>query len=182
MTAEYMTAQTDYDFAHLVDLKRIAGKTMDRQRTRIHRGLTLAAAAACGLAGGSIIMQGDRTQNSMAVVYFLLCGVLLAMFVFFDQAAGWRAKKKMGKNPVTDHFTFGPYGVDIVRGEERAHYPYSDCDRLMETELCFYLFHVRGKGLTISKQSIQGGTPGELRAWLEEKCGVKAQWMGEKQK
>ena len=172
-----MTARTDYDFAHLVDLQRVAAQTRSRQWTMIQRGILLAAAAACTFLGVSILTstQGNVGQ---AVVYFLLAAVLVGMCLFFHQASAWRMKRKIGKKRVMDQFRFGELGVDITRGSESAHYPYADCDTLLETELAFYLFHHRGKGLVISKSRLEGGTPDDLRALLEDRCQVKTRWVG----
>ena len=172
-----MKARTDYDFAHLVDLQRVAAQTRNRQWTMIQRGIILAAAAACVYLGISILTstQGNAAQ---AVVYFLLAAVLVGMCLFFHQASAWRMKRKIGKKQVADQFHFGELGVDITRGAESAHYPYADCDTLLETELAFYLFHHRGKGLVISKGQIEGGAPDDLRAFLEEKCQVRTRWAG----
>lgn len=170
-------ARTDYDFAHLVDLQRIGAQTGSRQWMLFRRGIILAAAAACAFLGVTIVTSTNGNM-SQAVIYFLLAAVLGGMFFFFHHYSAWRIKRKIGKKKVQDEFTFGDYGVDITRGAESVRYPYSDCDNLLETELAFYLFHHRGKGLVISKSQIEGGTPDDLRALLEDKCQIKTRWVG----
>lgn len=172
-----MKARTDYDFDHLLDLQRVGAKTGGKQWMLFRRGIILVAAVACAALGVSILTttQGNLAQ---ALVYFLLAVVLGGMFCFFHHYSAWRIKKKIGKKKVPDEFVFGDYGVDITRGSESAHYPYADCDKLLETELAFYLFHHRGKGLVISKSQIEGGTPDDLRSLLEDKCQVKTRWAG----
>lgn len=172
-----MKARTDYDFAHLVDLQRIAGQTGDKQWIMIKRGIVLAAAVGCAFLGVTILTSTDGNLVQ-AMIYFLLAVVLGGMFCFFHHYSAWRIKRKIGKKKVPDEFVFGDYGVDITRGSESAHYPYADCDKLLETELAFYLFHHRGKGLVISKSQIEGGTPDDLRSLLEDKCQVKTRWAG----
>ncbi len=175
--AEYMTARTDYTFEELVDLKRVAGRTMDRARVTLHRGVILLLAAACPVLG-VLVLAGPRPDYAVAGVYFLLGAVMLVASWKYYRLVAARMERKTRKKRSPDHFVFGEYGVDITRGEEKARCPYSDCARLLETGLCFYLFHQGGKGLTISKANIQGGSPDELRAWLEGKCQLQAQWMG----
>lgn len=172
-----MRARTDYDFAHLVDLQRVGAHTGNKQWVMLRRGIVLAAAAACAFLGGNILLT-TRGNVGQAVVHFVLALVLVGVFCFFHQFSAWRLKRKIGRKKVPDQFTFGDYGVDITRGSESAHYPYSDCDTLMETELAFYLFHQGGKGLVISKGQIEGGSPDDLRALLEEKCQVQTRWVG----
>ena len=170
-------ARTDYDFAHLVDLQRVGAQTGSRQWMLFRRGIILAAAAACAFLGVTIMTSTDGNA-SQAVVYFLLSAILGGMCFFFHHYSAWRIKRKIGKQKVQDEFAFGDYGVDITRGAESVRYPYSDCDNLLETEMAFYLFHHRGKGLVISKSQIEGGTPDDLRALLEEKCQIKTRWVG----
>ncbi len=172
-----MKARTDYDFAHLVDLQRVGSQTGNRQWNLLRRGIILAAAAVCVVVGVSILMNtsGNAAQ---AGVYFLLAALLAGAFCFFHQVSAWRLQQKIGKKKVPDEFSFGDSGVDITRGTQSVHYPYADCDKILETELAFYLFHQTGKGLVISKGQIEGGTPDELRSLLEEKCGVTTRWVG----
>lgn len=176
-----MRARTDYDFAHLVDLQRVGSHTGNRQWTLLRKGIILAAAVVCAALGVSILMStsGNAAQ---AGVYFLLAVLLVGVFCFYYQFSAWRLKAKIKRNKVPDEFVFGDAGVDITRGTQSVHYAYSDCDRMLETELAFYLFHQKGKGLVISKSQIEGGTADELRALLEEKCGVKTQWVGRRTK
>ena len=172
-----MRATTDYDFAHLVDLQRMGSHTGNRQWNMLRRGIALAAAGACIFLGVSILVQTNGNVGQ-AAVYFLLGALLIGVSVFFYQFSAWRLKRRIGKNRVSDQFSFEEDGVDITRGEQSAHYPYKDCDNLLETELAFYLFHRQGKGLVISKSRIEGGSPDDLRALLEEKCQVQARWVG----
>ena len=174
-------AKTDYDFAHLVDLQRVGAKTGGKQWILFRRGILLAAAVGCALLGVTIMTNTDGNL-AQALVYFLLAVVLAGMFCFFPHYSAWRIKRKIGKQKIPDEFAFGDYGVDITRGDQSVRYPYSDCDTLLETELAFYLFHQRGKGLVISKRQIEGGTPDDLRALLEDKCQVKTRWVGRDKK
>lgn len=172
-----MTAKTQYDYAHLLDLRRVAAKTVEKKETMIRRAMVLVLALICAGVGVAVI-TGQNGTAGQGAIYFLLGAILLGVFVLYDHFSAWRIKQKTRRNQVPDQFTFGPYGVDITRGEQSVHYQYSDCDILYETELALYLFHHRGKGLVISKGQIQGGTPEELRSWLEGQCQIKAQWMG----
>ena len=172
-----MKARTDYDFAHLLDLQRVEAKTGGKQWILFRRGILLAAAVGCALLGVTIMNNTDGNLVQ-AMIYFLLAVVLGGMFCFFHHYSAWRIKKKIGKKKVPDEFVFGDYGVDITRGDQSVRYPYADCDKLLETELAFYLFHHRGKGLVISKSQIEGGTPDDLRSLLEDKCQVKTRWAG----
>lgn len=172
-----MKARTNYDFALLVDLQRMGAHTGNRQWILLRKGILLAATAACVLIGGSILLSTDGNA-AQAGVYFLLAAGLACVFCFFHQVSAWRLQRKIGKKKVPDEFVFGPEGVDITRGAQSVHYDYTDCDRLLETELAFYLFHHKGAGLVIGKGEIQGGTADELRSFLEEKCRVSTQWVG----
>ena len=172
-----MKARTDYDFAHLVDLQRVEAQTKNKRWLLFRRGILLVAAVGSAFLGVTILTSTDENPG-LAMVYFVLAVILAGMFCFFSHYSAWRIKRKIGKQKVVDEFVFGDYGVDITRGPQSVRYPYSDCDTLMETELAFYLFHHRGKGMAISKSQIQGGSPDDLRSLLEEKCQIKTRWVG----
>lgn len=177
--AETMKARTDYDYAHLVDIHKVSAKTRDKKWIMIRRGIVLAAAVVCAGVGVSVLAQRDGDMKQ-AGIYLLIGLILLGVFFFFPHFSAWRTKGKIGKNPKPDLFVFGDDNVEITRGEQTVSYPYHDCNTLLETELAFYLYHHRGQGLVISKKQIEGGTHDDLRTWLEKKCGIKTDWIGDR--
>ncbi len=172
-----ITARTDYDYPILLDLKRVEVQTTGSKRVKYYRMAFLVVAAFCAALAVMFLLEGPETFRQ-AVAYFLLGILMLVLRAFYPEVAAWRTKRAIKRHPVTDLFVIEEDGVQIARGEDKAFYPYEECNALLETEMALYLFHNKGRGLTIAKRGVQGATPEQLRELLERRCGVKARWMG----
>ena len=176
-----ITARTDYDFPTLLDLKRVEVQTTGSKRVKYYRMLFLVVAAFCAALAVVFFIEGAETFGQ-AVVYLLLGGLMLVLRAFYPEVSAWRTKRMLKRHPVTDVYDFREEEFDLTRGMDVATYPYEECNSLLETELAFYLFHNRGRGMVIAKRGVQGCTPEELKALLEERCGLTARWMDHKSK
>ncbi|MGE4276647.1 MAG: YcxB family protein [Lawsonibacter sp.] len=175
----HLKTRTDYDLDQLEELQRVMGRTFARKQTLRKRGSALVTG---GLSMGIGLMLALR-HNS--VVLSLLCcilGVLLMGWsVFFYPFTAWSASKAMGKNREGNEFHFEREEILAVRGTESSRFPYTNCAQLLETEQNFYFIMENGQGLMLDKKNVKGGTPADLRALLEEKCGKTAAWAGKKE-
>lgn len=191
-----ITARTDYDFPTLLDMKRVEVQTTGSRRVKYYRMAFLVVAAFCAALAVSFFIEGPETFGQ-AVVYLLLGALMLALRSFYPEVAAWRTKRMLKRRPVFDEYDFREDEFQISRvqekavsllqsgtgqGRDSATYPYEECNSLLETELAFYLFHNKGRGMVISKGGIRGCAPEELKDLLEERCGVTARWMDHKSK
>ena len=193
---QIITARTDYDYPILLDLKRVEVQTTGSKRVKYYRMLFLVVAAFCAALAVVFFIEGAETFGQ-AVVYLLLGGLMLVLRAFYPEVTAWRTKRMLKRHPVFDEYDFWENEFQISRvqeksvsllqsgtgqGRDSATYPYEECNSLLETELAFYLFHNRGRGMVIAKRGVQGCTPEELKALLEERCGLTARWMDHKSK
>ena len=176
-----ITARTDYDFPTLLDMKRVEVQTTGSRRVKYYRMAFLVVAAFCAALAVTLFIEGPETFGQ-AVIYLLLGVLMLVLRSFYPEVAAWRTKRMLKRHPVSDLYEFREDEFDLARGQDVATYPYEECNSLLETELSFYLFHNKGRGMVIAKQGIQGCAPEELKALLEERCGVTARWMDHKSK
>ena len=191
-----ITARTDYDFPTLLDMKRVEVQTTGSRRVKYYRMAFLVVAAFCAALAVSFFIEGSETFGQ-AVVYLLLGVLMLVLRAYYPEVAAWRTKRMLKRHPVFDEYDFWEDEFQISRvqektvsllqsgtgqGRDSTVYPYEECNSLLETELAFYLFHNRGRGMVIAKRGVQGCTPEELKALLEERCGLTARWMDHKSK
>ena len=191
-----ITARTDYDYPILLDLKRVEVQTTGSKRVKYYRLAFLVVAAFCAALAVSFFIEGSETFGQ-AVVYLLLGVLMLVLRAYYPEVAAWRTKRMLKRHPVFDEYDFREDEFQISRvqektvsllqsgtgqGRDSTVYPYEECNSLLETELAFYLFHNRGRGMVIAKRGVQGCTPEELKALLEERCGLTARWMDHKSK
>lgn len=169
---------TDYDLTHLEELQWVAGKTYARKETLRKRAFAWTIGGLCMAIGLALAIR----RNS--VVFSLLCcslGILLlAWGAFFYLMTAWSASKAIGKNWKGNEFHFERSEILAIRKLESSRFPYTDCTELLETEHNIYFMMKNGQGLMLDKDNVRGGTAEELRAWLEEKCGMKLTWVGKK--
>ena len=66
----------------------------------------------------------------------------------------------------------------VTNAKDGVQYRYDTCLRLFETEGNLYFIMQDGQGLILDKASVKGGTADQMKIWMEEKSGKKAEWMG----
>lgn len=175
--AKQLRTTTNYQFNRLEELQRVVAKAITPKQTFRQRAVMLGAggvSAGCGLV---LLMMFDLL---IPAILCLAIGLfLLTWGVFFYPLRAWTAGRAMGgKQRIVNEFVLEKANILVYLGESSARYPYTDCSRLLEAELALYVILKDGKGLMLDKENIKGGSADDLRAWLEEKCGVKTEWMG----
>ena len=111
------------------------------------------------------------------VGYLLICSVLLVLALRTggkrpDDSVKKYRKYYTGKNAA---FTVDDAGVELkIEGQQNyARSKFKEIYGLYETDLCFY-FVIKGKAYYIlPKAAVEGGTPDELRAYMQKKCMKK---------
>lgn len=175
-----MTTKTVYDYPHMLDLQRIAGKTFAKKNMNKKRTM--------GMIWGVVMLVMDammaiRGNQPMWTALFAIPGILLLGYgLFFYQITAHTTCKAMGSTLQSNEFEFEDEVVAAWRGDECTEYPYTECTQLLETELAFYMLLASGGGLILDKKNLKGGTEAELISFLEEKTGKTMTWMGNKAK
>ena len=111
------------------------------------------------------------------VGYLLICSVLLVLALRTggqrpDDSVKKDRKYYTGKGAT---FAVDDAGVELkLEGQQKyARSKFNEIYGLCETDLCFY-FVVKGKAYYIlPKAAVEGGTPDELRAYMQKKCAKK---------
>lgn len=176
--AKQLRIRTEYTFELLEELQRVVGEVFTGKKIRRRRALLMAAGLILAAAG---LLLAVRFEKVVSAVILCLWGVILIGWsVLFFSVRAWQAGKLMGKGAQVNDYTLEKTDILAFQGGRSARYPYTDCDRLLETERCLYVILKSGQGLMLDKEHVQDGTAEELRAWLEEKCGQPAAWIGRK--
>ena len=142
---------------------------------------TRIALGALGLAG--VVYFGFALYRNgfqfTYVGYLLICSILLVLALHRADRHPDDATKKYRKYYQDKGATFAvdESGVELkLEGQQKyARSKYREIYGLCETDLCFY-FVAKGKAYYIlPKASIEGGTPDELRAYVQKKCAKRFQ-------
>lgn len=177
--AVQMKTKTVYDFAHMEELQRVAGKTFGKKSMRKKRNFAWLWGALCMV----LALYGAVLYKNIAVT--MLCGilgmVLLVWAMFFYSMTAWVSCKAMGKNIVVNEFVFEDEEILAMQGGQSERYAYTTCTDLLETETGFYFLMGSG-GLLLDKENLRGGKAEELAKLLEEKTGKTLTWVGRKKK
>lgn len=178
--AQRMRTYTEYDTAHMVELQRVISQCITAKATRRSRISNLLWGAV-GLAAAVLIaIQGQHWI--IAGIFGVLSLFLICRGVFFYQLAALGARLTMNKRVERSDYLLEKSYILMTNSQGSQQYTYSDCFQLLETAGNFYFVQKDGQGLVLDKENLKGGTADELRSWLEERCGKKAQWAGGKRR
>lgn len=173
--AQRMRVRTGYDYAHLLELQRVVGRAITKQAVLRTRLVNLVWGCVGLLASVTV---AARIHWLLALVFGLLSVFVIVRSVCFYQLAALSVRLTMDKNSVSTEYQLEKNYLLAVTAKGSGRYEYTDGFCLLETEKNLYFIMQDGQGLVLDKENIQGGTPEELRIWMEERSGKKAQWMG----
>lgn len=171
---------TEYDFKHVEELQRVVSKAMAAKVARRNRVSNLLWGAVGLLAAVLIAVQ--TTHWIIAGILGALSLFLIARGVFFYQFVALGVRHTMDKGITGSDYILEKSYMLVINDKGSNQFAYADCDRLLETEGNLYYITKDGQGLILDKANLKGGTVDDLRAWMEEKCGKKIEWMGKKPK
>jgi len=176
MAQQRMRTHTEYDYQHLLELKRVLSRALTRKRTTRQRAANLGLGLfALALAAVLVVFQKNWAFVILLTVvglYFLVWGVF-----YFQLAALMTLRSLTPKTDKSDYILEKNYLLS-TNGRDGQQYRYETCLRLLETEGNLYFLMEDGQGLLLDKANLKGGTVDQLRAWMEEKTGKKTAWMG----
>lgn len=172
-----LTTKTVYDYPHMLDLQRVAGKSFAKKQMTKKRITAFLLGVAFLAMDVMLIVRGGTV--TLWTLLFAVPGVLmLGWGIFFYPVTARTTCKAMGKEVQHNEFEFEDEMVVAWRGSESSEYLYEDCTQLIETELCYYMMLNGGGGLILDKANVEGGTHTDLIRFLEEKTGKTTTWMG----
>ena len=176
--AQRMRTYTEYDAAHMVELQRVISQYIAAKATQRSRISNLLWGVVGLTAAVLIAIQGQHWI--IASVFGALSLLLICRGVFFYQFAALSARLTMNKQVERSDYLLEKSYILMTNSQGSQQYAYGDCFQLLETAGNFYFIQKDGQGLVLDKGNLKGGTADELRSWLEERCGRKAQWAGRK--
>ena len=175
MTGQLRTS-TEYDLPHLEELQRVVCRVIDRSAVRRHRTNSLLLCG-CGLAMAYIALARGWFPAVSALCAAV--GVFFAVrFLFAYRFMAKTALRQMDKSAARCDYALEKARITVYSASGSTQYPYGKCSALLEAERCLYVILEDGQGLALDKANVTGGTPEDLRAFLEGKTGRTARWVG----
>lgn len=176
MAQQRMRTHTDYDYERLLELKRVIGKALTHGRTARRRVANAAVGLFTLVVAGVLIFF----EKNLILVLILIAAALYFILwsVFYYQLSALTTLRAMDSKAASADFFLEKNYLLAANGRDGTQYRYDTCLRLLETEGNLYFIMEDGQGLILDKTNLKGGTADQLRAWMEEKTGKKAEWMG----
>jgi len=171
-----MRTHTEYDYQRLLELKRVLSRALTHKRTVHQRAANIGLGVfALTLAGALVIFE----KHWAFIVLLALVGLYFLVWgAFYFQLAALMTLRSLTPQTASCDYILEKNDVLSTNGRDGQQYRYETCLRLLETEGNLYFIMKDGQGLVLDKAGLKGGTADQLRAWLEEKTGKQAEWMG----
>lgn len=170
-----MYTYTEYDMDCLEELQRVISKAIDPSVARRER-LAGLVWSVCAFTVSVLMLLGS--WHPALVSLFFVIGLFFASRVF--RVYHFMARKSwmdMDKRAVRTDYTLGKSHLTASNTAGSHQYPYSHCVRLLETDARIYIILQEGQGIVLDKSHLNGGSPEQLRGWLESRCGRKTERM-----
>lgn len=171
-----MKTHTEFDLEHIEELQRVITSAVNAKAIKRTRTFNIAWGALSLACAGLSAWQNDSVVPTVILV--LLGSFFLARGIFYYKFAAMGIRMTMEKTAVSSDFILEKSYLLAMDAKGSHQYPYTDCDRLLETENNVYMILKDGRGLMLDKHELKGGSPDELRAWMQEKCGTNVEWRG----
>lgn len=171
-----MKTHTEFDLEHIEELQRVITGTVNAKAVKRSRTFNTAWGSLSLACAGLSAWQNESWIPT--VILIILGSIFLAKGVFYYKLAALGIHMGMDKAAVRSDFVLEKSYLLAMDAKNSHQYPYTDCDRLLETENNIYVILKTGQGLMLDKNNLKGGSQEELRSWMEEKCGVKLEWKG----
>lgn len=181
MAQQRIRTHTDYDYDHLLELQRVLGRSLTRSRIRRQRAGNIALGAVSWAM--SVVLAVLQKEWIFILLLAGMGGYLLVWGLFFFQFSAIATLRALKPSQTASdcYLERGFLLMTDASGKDGTQYRYEDCLRLFETEENFHFILKDGQGVILDKTNVKGGTVDQMRAWLEDKTGQKAEWMGRKQ-
>lgn len=168
-----MHTYTEYNMDCLEELQRVISKTIDPSVARKERLVGLVWSV-CAFTVSVLMLLGS--WHPALVALFFVIGVFFASRVLrVYRSMARKAWMDMDKNILRTDYAFEKTHLTASNAAGSNQYPYSHCLRLLETDARVYVILKEGQGIVLDKSHLKGGSPEELRDWLERRCGKKTE-------
>ena len=171
--AREMSTFTQYDMDCLEELQRVISKAIDPSVARKERLVGLVWSV-CAFTVSILMLLGS--WHPALVALFFVIGLFFASRVLrvyrFMARKAWM---DMDKRAVRTGYILEKSHLTASNETGSSQYPYSHCLRLLETDARIYIILKEGQGIVLDKAHLQGGSPEQLRTWLENRCGKKTE-------
>ena len=168
-----MSTYTEYDMDCLEELQRVISKAIDPSVARRERLVGLVWSV-CAFAV-SILMFLKNWHPALVALFFVIGLFFASRVLRVYRSMARKAWMDMDKNLVRTGYTLEKSHLTASNAAGSSQYPYSHCLRLLETDARIYVILKEGQGIVLDKSHVGGGTPEQLRTWLESKCGKKTE-------
>lgn len=171
-----MKTHTEFDLEHIEELQRVITSAVNAKAIKRTRTFNTAWGLLSWACAGLSAWQNESMIPT--VILIVLGSIFLARGVFYYKLAAMGIRMTMDKSSVSSDFILEKSYLLAMDTKGSHQYPYTECDRLLETEHNLYMILNDGRGLMLDKRELKGGSQDELRSWMEEKCGKKLEWKG----
>jgi len=169
------TFETAYDQTALTAMAKCLRKTVRRahsKKSHLFGWIVIALAILLSFSGGE-----EFSVDLRRVVTWAAAGVMLLALVFEDWLNGFIAGKRMLKGTETATATFDTEAADTFVSETavgKTEFRYDSILAVAETGRYFVFLLSANHGQLYDKQSLQGGTAEQFRAFITERTGKPA--------
>lgn len=170
-----MSTFTDYDMDCLEELQRVISKAVDPSVARRERLVGLVWSV-CAFTVSVLMLLGS--WHPALVALFFVIGLFFISRVFrVYRSMARKSWMDMDKSVIRTDYALGKSHLTASNAAGSGEYPYSHCVRLLETDARIYVILKDGQGIVLDKSHVKGGSPEQLRGWLESRCGKKTEWV-----
>lgn len=170
-----MRTYTEYDMDCLEELQRVVSKAIDPSVARREQLVGLVWSV-CAFTVSVLMLLGS--WHPALVALFFVIGLFFASRVLrvyrFMARKAWM---DMDKSAIRTDYVLEKSHLTASNAAGSSKYPYSHCLRLLETDARIYVILKEGQGVVLDKSHVEGGSPEQLRTWLESRCGIKTEQM-----
>lgn len=168
-----MHTYTEYDMDCLEELQRVISKAIDPSVARKERLVGLVWSV-CAFTVSVLMLLGSWHPALVALLFVI--GVFFAARILrVYRSMARKAWMDMNKNILRTDYAFEKSHLTASNAAGSSQYPYSHCLRLLETDARIYLILRGGQGIVLDKSHVSGGSPDQLRTWLESRCGKQTE-------
>lgn len=157
--------QTVYDKRALGMLNYLAGKSVQRSRSRRTRAFCYALGV-LGLVGGVVVfalLPGKRALGTLGLLYGIL---LLLVGIFWERFQVWSSQRQLVSGVKTCTYTFTDDMISCKTESDTTYYAYRRVYAVTESAEWFGVFFDVNHGIVIDKKGFTQGDPVSFKAFL----------------
>ncbi len=171
--AARMTTYTTYDQELLEELQWVISRAIDPSVARRERAVALVWSVCAFLM--SVLAQQRGAHPALVALLFVVGLYFAARVLKVYRSMARKAWMDMDKSLTRTDYLLDKSHIVASNAKSQQSFPYSQCERLLETEGHLYFILSSGEGLILDKSHLTGGTASDLRTWLESKSGKRAE-------